>query len=59
MILYSTLMKAYSLDLREKIVTAHLVQKMSSEESSHQVCCEQKPRPKISETTTNRGEFTA
>ncbi|MEG4805379.1 hypothetical protein QUB63_32435 [Microcoleus sp. ARI1-B5] len=45
-------MKAYSLDLRSKIVAAHLAQKMSSEESSHQVCCEQKPRPKIGETTT-------
>jgi transposase len=30
-------MKTYSLDLRKKIVIAHLAQKMSSEESNHDV----------------------
>jgi hypothetical protein len=46
-------MKTYSLDLRAKIATAHLAKKMSSEESSYQVCCQQKSRPKTGETTTN------
>ena len=46
-------MKTYSLDLRSKIVTAHLAQKMSSEESSHQVCCQQRSRPKIG-TSNNK-----
>ncbi|CAA9343252.1 hypothetical protein AVDCRST_MAG84-2490 [uncultured Microcoleus sp.] len=51
-------MKTYSLDIRKKIVIAHLIQKMSSEESSHHVWCQQKSRPKAGKTTTNRGKFT-
>jgi transposase len=48
-------MKTYSLDLRSKIVTAHLAEKMSIRKVAIRFAGAQNSRPKTGKTTTTRG----
>jgi transposase len=52
-------MKAYSLDLREKIVTAHMSEKMSIRKVATRFSVSKSLVQKQARATTNRGKLTA
>jgi transposase len=52
-------MKAYSLDLREKIVTAHLAEKTSIRKVAARFSVSKSLVQKQARATKNRGKFTA